>query len=175
MKYLLTGHESERLNFRLLEESDFDWWMEFAANKTAVRYFDFTDDLNPREFCRLWFDKVFERYKNDTGGHNVLVDKKTGEALGMCGLLIQDVDGISELEIGYSIHPKYWKRGFAAEAATECKKFAFKNGFADSLISIVHEDNTASMKVAKRNGMKVEKATVYKGIPVLIFRVYKPI
>ncbi len=173
MKYLLTGHQSERLQFRNLEESDFDWWMEFATNKTATRYFDFTGGLHPKDFCRLWFDKVFERYRNNTGGHNVLIKANTGERVGMCGLLVQEVDGVSELEIGYSIHPDYWKQGFATEAARECKTIAFKNNFADSLISIVHKENIASMEVAKNNEMVIEKSTIYKGIPVLIFRVFK--
>ncbi|MBN1984652.1 MAG: GNAT family N-acetyltransferase, partial [Prolixibacteraceae bacterium] len=117
MKYMLTGHKSARLVFRNLEETDFDWWMGFASNKTATRFFDFTGDLEPRQFCRLWFDKIFERYNSNTGGHNVLVHKKSGEQIGMCGLLLQEVDGLEELEIGYSIHPAFWKQGYATEAA----------------------------------------------------------
>lgn len=173
MKYLLTGHESERLFFRKLEEADFDWWMEFATDKIATKYFDFTGNLDPEEFCRVWFNKVFERYRNNSGGHNVLIDKQKGDRIGMCGLLIQEVDGIPELEIGYSIHPKYWRQGFASEAAIECKKFAFENNFAESLISIVHVDNEASARVAKNNGMKLDKTTIYKEIPVHVFRINK--
>ena len=113
----------------------------------------------------------FERYKNNSGGHNVLIEKQTGKRIGMCGLLIQEVDEISELEIGYSIHPENWKQGFASEAAQKCRDFAFENNFAESLISIVHVDNKASAKVAQNNGMTLDKTTVYKGIPVNIFRV----
>lgn len=171
MKYLLTGHESTRLVFRNLEEADFDWWMGFASNQTATRFFDFSGDVQPRQFCRLWFNKVFERYESNTGGHNVLMNKNSGERIGMCGLLIQEVDGVQELEIGYSIHPGFWKQGYATEAAIECKKFAFQNRFAGSLISIIHRDNIASMGVARNNGMKIEKSTIYKGLPVFIFRV----
>ena len=173
MKYILKNQESKRLQFRMLKESDFDWWMDFSSNTEATRYFDFTADLVPEEFCRLWFDKVFERYKNNTGGHNVLIEKETGERVGMCGLLIQEVDGINELEIGYSIHPKFWNRGFASEAAQKCKEFTFTNNFADSIISIVHVDNFGSAKVARNNGMTLEITTDYKGIQVDIFRVNK--
>lgn len=168
---MLTGHKSARLVFRNLEETDFDWWMGFASNKTATRFFDFTGDLEPRQFCRLWFDKIFERYNSNTGGHNVLVHKKSGEQIGMCGLLLQEVDGLEELEIGYSIHPAFWKQGYATEAAIECRKFAFQNHFAGSLISIIHKENIASMGVARNIGMKIEKSTIYKGLPVYIFRV----
>lgn len=164
MKYLLTGHESERLFFRKLEETDFDWWMEFASDKIATKYFDFTGNLNPEEFCRTWFNKVFERYNNNTGGHNVLINKLTGEKVGMCGLLIQEVDGIEELEIGYSLHPNYWGKGFATEAAQECKKFAFENYFSGSLISIIHVDNLKSAQVALRMECSAKKLPTLKTI-----------
>jgi RimJ/RimL family protein N-acetyltransferase len=172
MKYLLEGQQSERLSYRILEETDFDWWMEFSSNPEATCYFDFSENIKPEDFCRLWFNKVFERYKNYTGGHNVLIESETGTRVGMCGLLVQEVDGVKELEIGYSLHPAFWRRGFATEAARKCRDFAFAGNFAESLISIVHADNTASANVALRNGMKLEKATYYKGIPVNVFRVW---
>ncbi len=174
MRYLLEGQQSERLNYRKLEESDFDWWMGFSTHPQATRYFDFSGEINPEDFCKLWFNKVFDRYKNDTGGHNVLIDRETGKPVGMCGLLVQEVDGVNELEIGYSIHPAFWGKGFATEAARKCRYFAFTNNFAESLISIVHVDNISSANVALKNGMNIDKTTVYKGIPVNIFRIRKP-
>jgi len=173
MKYLLEGQKSERLKFRKLEEADFDWWVEFSSNQDATRYFDFSENLIPEDFCRLWFNKVFDRYKNNTGGHNVLVELETGKPVGMCGLLVQEVDGINELEIGYSLHPAFWGKGFATEAARKCREFAFDNSFAESLISIVHVDNSQSANVAIRNGMTLEKTTEYKGIQVNVFRVLR--
>lgn len=171
MKYLLEGQQSERLNYRKLQESDFAWWMEFSSHPEATLYFDFSENINPEEFCRLWFSKVFDRYKNDIGGHNVLIERETGKPVGMCGLLVQEVDGVKELEIGYSLHPAFWGKGYATEAARKCRDFAFDNYFAESLISIVHIDNAASARVALRNGLKLEKTTDYKGIQVNIFRI----
>ncbi len=173
MKYLLEGEISNRLSYRKLEETDFDWWMEFSSNPEATRYFDFSENINPEDFCRLWFDKVFDRYKNDTGGHNVLVELETGKPVGMCGLLIQEVDGVNELEIGYSLHPAFWGKGYATEAVRKLRDFAFENNFAESLISIVHVDNSQSANVALRNGMTLEKTTNYKGIPVNVFRIFR--
>ena len=174
MKYLLEGQKSERLNYRNLEETDFDWWMEFSCHPEATSYFDFSENIIPREFCNFWFNRVFDRYKNNTGGHNVLIERETGKPVGMCGLLIQEVDGVKELEIGYSLHPAFWGKGYATEAARKCRDFAFASNFAESLISIVHVENTASANVAVRNGMTLEKTTDYKGIPVNIFRIQNP-
>ncbi len=173
MRYLLDGQKSERLDYRKLEETDFVWWAEFSSNSEAIRYFEFSKNINSFDFCRLWFNKVFYRYENDKGGHNVLIERETGNPVGMCGLLVQEVDGIIELEIGYSLHPAFWGKGFATEAARKCRDFAFENNFAESLISIIHVNNSQSAKVAQRNGMLLEKTTIHKGIPVNIFRVFK--
>ena len=83
------------------------------------------------------------------------------------------MDGIQELEIGYSIMPQHRNRGYAAEAARKCRDYAFENNLADSLISIVHVDNIRSQKVALKNHMTSEKETVFKEMPVNIFRITK--
>lgn len=104
---------------------------------------------------------------------NALIHKETDELMGMCGLLVQTVDGQEELEIGYSILPKHWRNGYAIEAAKKCKEYAFANNFRDSLISIIHIDNIPSQEVALKNGMHLSKTTVYKNNPVHIFRVFQ--
>lgn len=173
MKYLLTGYESERLKFRPLELADYDWWMGFCENQQATCYFDFSGNISSKQFCDLWFEKVFDRYKNDTGGHNVLIEKTTGKPVGMCGILIQEVDGVKEFEIGYSLHPGFWGRGFATEAAQTCRDFAFNNQFTNSLISIIHTENIPSARVAIQNGMIFDRKTVFKEIKVNIYRIKK--
>jgi RimJ/RimL family protein N-acetyltransferase len=103
----------------------------------------------------------------------VLIEKDSGQLVGQCGLLVQEVDEKQELEIGYSILPDYRNKGYASEAAQKCRNFAFENNFSDSLISIIHVDNIRSEKVALNNGMRKTKSTIYKEIPVNIFRIHK--
>jgi RimJ/RimL family protein N-acetyltransferase len=168
--YLLTGQETERLEFRRLETSDFDAWLPFHQNPLTSKYWIGLPS-DPQAACKQWFDRVFYRYENNLGGMNVLIEKKTGKLIGQCGLLIQTVDGIEELEIGYSILPQYWKKGFATEAATKCKTYAIENRLAKSVISIIHIDNIASQKVAGNIGMQVSKTTIYNKNPVDIYSI----
>lgn len=167
---LLNGEKSKRLIYRKVKLSDFENWLPFYQNPQSTRYWDGLPE-NPIEACQQQFDRIFERYDNDLGGMNALVLKETNELIGLCGLLLQTVDGIQELEIGYSILPKYWRNGFAHEAAEKCKAFAQQNTLAKSLISIIHVDNVPSQKVALKNGMSLDKTTVYKNNPVHIYRV----
>ena len=157
MKYLLTGQETHRLKFRLLKSEDFDIWMDLFKAKHVAKYLDLDPQLSESELCKIWFDKAFHRYENDLGGMNVLIDKKTNRLVGQCGLLIQTIENIERLEIGYAILPEFWNQGFASEAAAKCKHYAFENNYAPSLISMIHIDNINSEKVALKNGMAFEK------------------
>ena len=64
--------------------------------------------------CQVWFDKSHHRFANNLGVMNVLEDKKSGELMGQCGLLLQTVNNKQRLEIGYSILPVFWERGYAS-------------------------------------------------------------
>ena len=104
---------------------------------------------------------------------NALIEKESGRLIGHCGLLVQIVDGIPELEIAYSLLPEFWNKGYAIEAAMKCRDFAFANNFSDSLISIISLTNIPSEKVALKNGMHIDKRTIYSNNEVNIFRVNK--
>lgn len=134
------------------------------------RYWSAPPDL-PEVKCRAWFNKVFERYASNQGGLNALIEKASGRFVGQCGLLVQSVDGLEELEVGYSIMPAFWNQGFATEAAAACIAHAFRHNLSNSVISIIHEDNVESERVALKNGLVLEKRTVYKDNPVKIYRI----
>lgn len=171
MKYLLNGEETGRLIFRLLEPNDFLTWLDLFKDQQTAEFLTMGSILTPEERCKIWFERVFDRYDNGLGGMNVLIDKTTNEFVGQCGLLVQVVDNISELEIGYSILPPFRNKGYATEAARRCRDFAFDNKFSDSLVSLIHVENVRSEKVAKNNGMILDKKTIFRDTPIKIYRI----
>lgn len=173
-KYSLEEQETERLIFRRLKESDFDTWLQFCANEGSIKYMTSLQEIqDPIERCKIWFERVFNRYEKGLGGMNVLINKATNEFVGQCGLLIHEIDGKEELEIGYSLMPHQQGKGYAIEAAIKCKQFAFEHQLSNSLISLIHLDNMASAKVAMKNGMEIDRLIQYNNSPVNIFRVNK--
>ena len=170
MKYLLEGERTQRLLFRKFTPLDYTDWLPFHQNTASSQYWSGIPK-DPKTACEQQFKGIFERYNNDQGAMNALVDNNTQALIGMCGLLVQEVDGTEELEIGYSILPKYWRSGYAYEAAKKCKELAFKKKWATHLISIIHIDNLPSQKVALKIGMQIDKTTTYKNNPVHIYRV----
>ena len=70
------------------------------------------------------------------------------------------------LEVGYLFEKAYWHHGYAVEAAAACRDYAFNQLDAEEVYSIIRDSNTASQKVAQRNGMRYKDTIVkhYKGV-----------
>lgn len=165
----LDGLTTERLIFRRLALSDVDWWMDYINDATAIRFMPFK--LGERADAQLMIQRSLERYANDGSGLNAVLLRDGNVPLGQCGLLTQSVDGLPELEIGYHFLPQHWGKGYAAEAAIACKRYAFDNGITPSVISLIDPDNHRSQAVATRNGMTREKLTTHRGVPAHVWRV----
>lgn len=58
------------------------------------------------------------------------------------------------LEIGWRLHPDFWRQGFAGEAAARMASFAFQDLAAPELLAVRHLDNVASARVMDRLGMR---------------------
>lgn len=169
MKYVLDKEEIARMGFRIAR-SDFEQWLPFFEEPESFRYWNMNRQA-PEVECQQWYDKQFGRYDQEKGGMNALIEKSSGKLIGHCGLLVQEVDSTRELEIGYSLLPIFWNKGYAIDAATTCRDLAFQRNYSPSLISIISLTNIPSARVAEKNGMTLEKQTVYYDNPVNIFRI----
>lgn len=128
------------------------------------------------EEVRAWLAKQRRRYAEDGFGLWAMVLRQTGAMIGQCGLTWQDRgDGTQCVEVGYLLQRAFWHQGYATEAATACKAYAFQELGLDEVCSIIRDNNLASQAVAKRNGMTVTGRLVkhYYGMdmPHLVFSV----
>lgn len=97
--------------------------------------------------------------------------KSDGICVGECGICAQEVDGEREFEISYRMRRDCWGTGLATEAARACRDYGFKQAGLRRLISIIESENAASIRVAEKTGMTLEKRASFHGIPVLIYSV----
>lgn len=66
----------------------------------------------------------------------------------------------------------YWNNGLATETALAVQNHGFEVLGFTRLISIIEATNIASIRVAEKNGMTLEKAVLFKDkIPVKIFSI----
>ena len=165
--------ESARLKTRFVTAEDVIPWLEFFNDPEAIELFP-TFGLNTLEDrVRHWIDRQLARYRENRYGLQMLIDKETNALIGQCGLLLQEVDGIRELEVGYHIIKKYWGNGYAPEAARLFLDFAVEHDLADSVISIIDIRNDKSKRVAEKNGLFRDKQTRWLDKDVFIYRIQK--
>ena len=128
----------------------------------------------PRPFNRSmskgWIEWNLRNYAEYGFGLWAVALKEDGRCIGDCGLTIQQVDGVGELEIGYHILPSHWGRGLATEAAAGCRDYAFGRLQKKRVISWMHPQNLASRRVAEKVGMTLEKQTTDgNGRPAVVY------
>jgi RimJ/RimL family protein N-acetyltransferase len=169
----LNGSETNRLFIRKLENSDIPIWETFFENNNSLPYLGLDLTLSYKEQSKDWIEHQLWRYENNKFGHHALINKQTNKFIGQCGLLTQEIDKKTEIEIGYHILPEYWGNGYATEAAQKFRDFAFENDVSKSLISIIDIGNIASQKVAEKNGMTNTKQVKLYGLDVFIYRINK--
>ena len=165
--------ETNRLITRKLTEKDITVWAEFFKDKEAIEFFPTLGLTSNEERAKHWVDKQLNRYVENRFGLQALIEKKTGNFIGQCGLITQEVDGKMEIEVGYHIFKKYWGQGFAPEAARLFIDYAFKNNLTASVISIIDTRNIKSQRVADKNGLIREKETKWSNQDVYIYRIDK--
>lgn len=166
----LTEHTTQRLIIRPLTEEHILPWVDYLSNPLTMRYFPDFLRLEASTQAPIWIQRQQERYSNNQFGLLALY-LHDGTFIGQCGLLSQEVDGETILEIGYHLYPAYWGKGFATEAATYFKAYAVEHQLSPFVVSMIHPDNTPSQAVASRNGMIPWKNTVWRDISVVIYRI----
>lgn len=164
--------ETERLFLREMTPDDLPVLRSMLQDDEVMASYNgaFSD-----EEVLSWLDRTLARYQKDGYALWAVVLKESGRMIGQCGLTNQEPKGKTLLEVGYLFLKEYWHQGYAIEAATACKEYAFSTIGADELYSIIRCSNRASIAVAKRLQMFCTEYFVkhYRGIdmPHFLYRI----
>jgi RimJ/RimL family protein N-acetyltransferase len=82
-----------------------------------------------------------------------------------------DLDGRDEVEVGYSLEPRYWGRGLAAEAAAACLDWARDILHLDSVVALTSPENLRSHRVLTKLGLELERTIELDGHLHALFRI----
>ncbi|MEO0794253.1 MAG: GNAT family N-acetyltransferase [Verrucomicrobiota bacterium] len=163
--------ETPRLRLRWFRLSDLDAMAQVLGHPEVMRFslsgpYDRAKTQRFLEGCQIAYEE------RRTGLYAVVV-KETDAVIGYCGFYYQMVDYQEEVEIGYRLHPDYWSRGLATEAAAAIQDHGQRDFGYQRMISIIEAENVASIRVAEKCGLSFEKNSSFKGIPVRIYAVTK--
>lgn len=157
--------ETERLTLRLWRASDFEPFAAMCADEEVMRYVGGKTLTRPEawRFMALvvghWHLKGF--------GMWAVEERDGGELVGRVGCW--QPEGWPGFELGWVLRREFWGRGFATEAARAALRHAFDELEQTHVISLIHPDNRASIRVAERLGEKLEGRTEVFGMEVSIY------
>ena len=163
--------ETVRLTLREFVPDDAAALARVVCDPETMRYY-------PAPLTRAqvdeWIARNRRRCKTDGVGLWAMVLKSSGEMIGDCGIVRQEVDSELFYEIGYHLRRDLWGQGLATEAAVACREWAFANLSGDRVISLIRPENLPSRKVAERNGMTIWKVVTWRGLRHYVYSVQKP-
>jgi RimJ/RimL family protein N-acetyltransferase len=172
--------QTERLSLRPPTDDDLDAVAEIHGDPEVMRY------IGPGE---PWSDARAElglsRWKAywAADGFGMFVVERRGDerVLGDVGLLAWDpetwtpgmlaaIGPDAEIEIGWTLARDAWGNGYATEAALAVRDWARAEHGFDRLISLIHPDNAASIRVAEKLGARYERDVEVAGRPARLYR-----
>lgn len=98
-----------------------------------------------------------------------VVLRTTGGMIGRCGLSLEEVEGTSDWELGWTFARAHWGHGYATEAATAVRHYSFDKLGLPRLISLIRPGNSASVRVAERLGMAYQRLVKWNGAPAHMY------
>jgi RimJ/RimL family protein N-acetyltransferase len=158
--------ETPRLILRQWRESDFEPYADICADRDVMRYLGGGKPLTRQE---AWRHMAFlvGHWQLLGYGHFAVEEKQTRQLIGRIGFL--NPEGWPGFELGWTLSRMSWGKGYASEGARRALEYAFDELDKDHVISLIHPENSASIRVAERLGEKQEGTAEVMGIPVLVF------
>ncbi|MCD6064771.1 MAG: Streptomycin 3-adenylyltransferase [Flavipsychrobacter sp.] len=141
--------QTERTNIRPFVHSDLDCLCSLCASAEAMQFI-------PPNFGPETEKQVQERLSNYISHHNEhgisfgYVSDKKGHFLGRAGFYF--VPEVNQYELGYSLLPEYWGKGYATEIANGLLEYAFNMLNLDSICARTIPGNDGSDNVLHKTG-----------------------
>jgi RimJ/RimL family protein N-acetyltransferase len=157
--------ETARLLLRGFEDDDLDPFAAMCADAEVMRYLG-----SPTlDRAGAWRKMALHLGHWQLRGYGkwAVVERGTGRLIGRVGLW--NPEGWPGLEVGWLLARDSWGRGFATEAAEAALRFAFDRLDAEHVLSVIHPENAASIRVAERLGERYERSLVIGALPVVVY------
>lgn len=160
--------ETDRLLFRHQVMADLDRLYALYCDPEIRRYIPDA----PRSY-----DEAREELEWHRNGHPrrpelglwAAIHKQTSQFIGRCGLLPWTIEGREEVEVAYLLDKAFWGQGLGTEAAQGIARYAFERLGITRLICMIDPQNQASIRVAQKLGMTLEKEMIDELGPYLLY------
>jgi RimJ/RimL family protein N-acetyltransferase len=147
--------ETERLNLRRLSKDDAEFILELLNEPSFLRNIGDKGVRNADDAIQYILQGPVASYERNGFGIWLVELKGSKAPIGMCGLVKRD--GLTDVDIGFAFLPRFWARGYAHESAAAVMSYGMNVLGLKRLVAITNEDNTSSIKVLEKIGLRYEQ------------------
>ncbi|CDO60943.1 Acetyltransferase, GNAT family [Candidatus Phaeomarinobacter ectocarpi] len=156
--------ETERLLLRQFRQDDIDAYAEMLSDEETMRYIGGTGD---RMDAWTRMAAALGHWQLRGYGLFAVEEKTSGRFIGRIGAY--NPEGWPAIELGWALVPTAQGNGYATEAARSCALWMFNELKLSEIISIIHPDNSPSIRVAERLGEGLKTRWRYKEVDTLVY------
>jgi ribosomal-protein-alanine N-acetyltransferase len=163
--------ETNRLQGERVQESHWQFWQTIGSNPNVM--FTLGGVWN-EEKARKKLQWNCDQWNNYGHGQWIFFDKVTSEFVGRGGIRKVILTDQEEVELGYSLMPKFWRQGLATEIGKKAVSIAFKEFSYSSVVGYTLVANQKSERVLQRLGFSFERNIMYAHQPHVLYRARNP-
>lgn len=156
--------ETERLLLRQFRQDDIDAYAAMLSDEETTRYIGGTGD---RMDAWTRMAGALGHWQLRGYGLFAVEEKASGKFIGRIGAY--NPEGWPAIELGWALVPAAQGKGYATEAARSCAVWMFDDLRLNEIISIIHPDNSPSIRVAERLGERLKTTWRYKDVDTLVY------
>jgi RimJ/RimL family protein N-acetyltransferase len=143
---------TERLILKPTKQSDFDDLFALRSDPDVMKYTE--QGVQTKKDVQKFLDITVPYQKKY--GHDIcsVFEKSSGAFVGQAGLFrTSNIDEQSDIEIGFSLHKKYWGKGYGTELVRALIQWGFEHLSVTKLVAFTDPKNSASHRVLQKCGM----------------------
>jgi [ribosomal protein S5]-alanine N-acetyltransferase len=146
--------ETPRFILREMTEADADQLVRLNANPNVIRYVGEGPVAGTEAALELLHTRVFPQYARHGVGRWAVIRKDDDRYVGWCGL--KYLEDTREYDLGYRFYEEHWGRGYATETARAVLDWARAHLPNVRIVGKAHVDNSASIRVLEKLGLRFE-------------------
>ncbi|MEO7723428.1 MAG: GNAT family N-acetyltransferase [Chthoniobacterales bacterium] len=150
----MTTLETTRLRLRPMVEEDAAFLLEVLNEPAFIRNVGDRGVRTVEDAAHYLRERITAQYERFDFGMWLVELSKTGEPVGICGLIKRD--NLEEVDLGFSFLERFWSRGYALEAAAAALRAAWEVAKLSRLVAIVAPHNIASVRLLEKLGFLLE-------------------
>jgi RimJ/RimL family protein N-acetyltransferase len=164
--------ETNRLLLRHQDLGDLDSLYALYCDPEVIKYIpDAPRSYEETQELLEWHQHGHPRFPEL--GLWATIYKPTGAFIGRCGLLPWTIEERQEVEVAFALARAYWGQGLATEAAQGIVHYAYETLHLTRLVCLISYGNQASIRVAEKIGMRLEKETEDEIGPFMLYSMSK--